>query len=256
MNDNTYGKDGITYKNIDGEWVPIESEKKEECLHHHIENGRCVRGCFDGEKKEDTTGYFPKGEIERLTEERCTKCNGVGKVLSLPYAVEPDTVCHHCNGTGKEPRKEEIPVSSSHDSTHETGMVCKTCNEIINKERLESKLSRYRTALEKIINKFGEPAPSDWKESHREFGRSISDIARTALEKLKGELCEYCKKPKGNCAICINYEDSSQEMKEVLKGYAKNFPQTDSVSGGCIMSCSRHCIGSGGGNGAEKGRLV
>lgn len=50
---------------------------------------------------------------------------------------------------------------------------------------------------------------------------------------------------------------AEEEMKGVLEGYTNNFPtKTDSVSGGCIMSCSRHCIGSSGGNGAEKGRLV
>lgn len=66
-------------------------------------------------------------------EERCTKCNG---------EVGFDKMfCSNCDGTGKEPRKEETYKETS------AYLASKAISEVV---KLEAKLSRYRTALEKI----------------------------------------------------------------------------------------------------------
>lgn len=126
--------------------VPLN--EKEECLHHHIESGRCVRGCFDGDKQ-DT---------------RCTKCNGKGEKYKGGWKTElTSEECTQCNGTGKEPRKALTKA--------EVNIVHEECDLI--KNELKAKLHIATEALKKIEN-LG-------LNENNEY----SIIARYALEKLK-----------------------------------------------------------------------
>lgn len=161
------------------------SEKKE---------GGCLcYQCKPPEKKDLIHTAFHA--IDEIKEERCTKCNGVGKVLSLPYAVEPDTVCHHCNGTGKEPQRNickkhgymhfgactpEAKVMPGYEGKEPRKEECGEsvsdlharvdANIISDLMYAEAKLSRYRTALEKI-------SKSKPPHTHKE----LQDISCTAL---------------------------------------------------------------------------
>ncbi len=102
-----------------------------------------------------------------IEEQQCTKCNGRGKRGNSWQGL---LECIHCNGTGKEPRKEERANEIKAIAYEDLW------------KAVETKLQIAVSALKKIKNR----CCSNCMKKYN--GHCGHEIARTALEKLEGEI--------------------------------------------------------------------